>query len=84
MCKVRKAAASDCFYGVAAEFAAAFIEAECDFLNVNIGPELLNLREVDPLTDANIDCGAEESCPGSGNSELVQIHSDDCLRGRSK
>ena len=83
MRRIRQATRNQ-FYGATAEFAAYFIAAECDSLNVGIGPELLDLREVDPSTDANIDCGVEESCPGSRDHELVQIHFDAGLRGRGE
>ncbi len=68
-------------YGLLAGFAADFLAAECNSFDVKIGPELLDLRSVDPTSDAAIRCGAEENCPGGRDDELVQIQLDPALGG---
>lgn len=60
------------FYSALARFATSFMTCECARFNVPQGPQFLELRPTDPTTDASIDCGAEENCPGGGD-RLVQL-----------
>ncbi len=68
------------FYGRLGRFLEAFIAAECKRFKVRQGPQLLELRPVDPQRDATIDCGVETSCPGASapasGDALVQIGID--------
>lgn len=68
------------FYGRLGRFFGEFIASECDRFEVRSGPQLLELRPIDPERDANIECGVETSCPGASTpaegDTLVQIGID--------
>ncbi len=68
------------FYGRLGRFLGAFIAWECNHFEVPQGPQLMELRPIDPEQDAKIDCGVETSCPGASSpvegQQLVQIDID--------
>ena len=67
------------FYGKVGTFAREFIGDDCHRLGAVCGPEFLELSLADPRRDAEIQCGVEESCPGStpqGSESLVQLRID--------
>ena len=71
----------DGLYGKVATVLDQFIKAEAERFDVSCGPELLELRPIDAQRDATIQCGVEESCPGSSAASenvqsLVQIRID--------
>lgn len=66
----------DGFYGAMGRLAGSLIELECRLKEVPCGPQLLELRTVDPNSDGTIQCGSEESCPGGENESLIQIGID--------
>jgi DMSO reductase family type II enzyme chaperone len=52
------------FYGTLGEFAARFIQSECESYGVSAGPRLLELRSVDDEAETVQRCAAEQ--PGAG------------------
>ncbi len=70
--RVRKADPRS-FYGVLAEFSAAFIETECRRLEIPSGPPTLELRPVDSELDTSINCG---SSSGGAGDEIIELNVD--------
>lgn len=70
--RLRRAAA-DGFYARAADFLLSFVDAECRRQSVEPAAAVLPLAPADPATDGAIECGVEESCPGAGQDERVQL-----------
>jgi hypothetical protein len=60
------------FYGRLAAFAATFIADECRSFDIEVGPQWLELRPVDPARDAEIDCETAE-CTSAAANPFVQI-----------
>ena len=69
--RVRKAEPAS-FYGRLASFAASFIADECRRFDIEVGPQWLELRPVDPARDAAIDCETA-GCSVATANQLVQI-----------
>jgi len=59
-------------YGCFASLAGAFIAAECRTFDLEAGPQLLELRPVDPERDTSIDCETAE-CGEAAANRLVQL-----------
>ncbi len=61
------------YLGALAAFSAAHISADCRRLQIELGPQTLELRPADPLLDTSISCGPGDCGPGAVENELVQI-----------
>jgi DMSO reductase family type II enzyme chaperone len=60
------------FYGTLARLAAAFLAGECQAFDIEVGPQWLELRPMDPGRDAAMDCDAS-GCGVATANQLVQI-----------
>lgn len=63
-------------FGVFASLAAAFIMEECRRFEIEAGPQWLELRPMDPASDASIDCDAS-GCGPATVEQLVQVGIED-------
>ena len=73
----------DGFYGRLGELIEEFISLDCAEFGVEAGHRFMELRPIDPQRDAEIQCGAEQACPGGSDpqgpgagGQIVQIGID--------
>lgn len=76
------AADAEGFFGVFASLAFAFIADECRRFEIEAGPQWLELRPIDPATDAAIDCDTAGCRPATAE-QLVQVGIEDRKARRS-
>lgn len=64
------------FFGALAQFADAFVQAECSHFDVHAGPQTLELRTPDPVLDTQISCGSAGCGDARPAEQLVQLGTD--------
>ncbi len=64
------------FFGALAQFADAFVQAECNHFDVHAGPQTLELRTPDPVLDTQISCGSAGCGDARSDEQLVQLGTD--------
>lgn len=64
------------FFNAIAEFADAFVNAECRFFDIHAGPATLELKPPDPVLDTQISCGSTGCGEGETKDQFVPLGTD--------
>lgn len=68
------------FYGTLAGFTATFVAADCRRFAIAPGPQNVELRPADPVSDTTMCCRSSAGCAGGTQDQFVQLETDPALR----